>query len=263
MAAPLPQEEAAQFFRELQEMDASDSIRMDGIIGMRVRTTRLLNLDKINPILGYTVLAYIAYLLGDRRECMAMLEKAFSFGTAGNFWYLCALKYHRHMGMPREGMKLAREVLRLFPDDLDALYQAAIFSTAFAEINLSKAFMAQIDKLSVNGKLDRIKSLQKVSELTSSRIARLRVSEDYVIVRLESAIGAVRNAGYEIRRLDQLTLNDGTFITRLYVDATIEQCSFLNFTIAEKLISEFEDSGIDLFSVTCLPLDYFETEAPN
>jgi hypothetical protein len=260
MAAALPETETARFHNELSHMVRKNIADEGEIRGIVARTKRLLNNRKVDAVEGWMVLALAEFIRGDREQCTKNAALALGTSQQNASVYQNAMMYFAHFGMAQDARKLAGDVLNLFPDNKSALSTALTFTSLYKNIRLADAIMTRLDQLSVNDSHDNhMARIRKDILLSVPAITKSGLSEDDISNRIESAVAALREYGKEVRRINVRTLQDGTFMIFLYVEAAIEESSELNFTIADRLCLDFEDTGVDLFTVVCRPLKHFET----
>lgn len=258
MAVALPETETARFHNELSHMARQNIVDEGEIRGIVARTARLLNNRKVDAVEGWMVLALAEFIRGDRERCTKNAVLALGKSRQNASVYQNAIMYFSHFGMARDARKLAGDVLNLFPDNKSALSTALTFASLYKNMHLAHAIMARLDRLSVNDSHDNnMARIRKDILLSVPAITKSGLSEDDISNRIESAVAAIRGCEKEVRRISVQTLYDGTFMIHLYVDSVIEECSEMSFTIADRLCLDFEDTGIDLFSVLCRPLRHF------
>jgi hypothetical protein len=165
-----------------------------------------------------------------------------------------------HIGSIQKANDVAAALVERYPDSKSALTASA--RTFQLTLRFSEALeqIRRYDLLAVNekpefGERER-KMLTSSVDLLEGRV----LTEEDLSLRLSEAVTAVRSAGSNVCRVGRLVLNDGSFVSHLFVDASAPRCAELNFVIIDALIDKFDDLGSDIFSIACRPFDdYWDT----
>jgi hypothetical protein len=108
----------------------------------------------------------------------------------------------------------------------------------------------------VGGRLPQDMGQRLVSLLVLKEHAtQLRMEENDILDRLIVARQAVINFGLDAVWETRSQLRDGTFITYYHLDADRATCSECTFAIFDALGDQFKETGMELFSIMCLPLE--------
>lgn len=90
--------------------------------------------------------------------------------------------------------------------------------------------------------------------LSLPTIAGFDGSEEAVQARLDVAVAALRTAGIDVVHTRRKNFFDAEFIIYLYIDRDPDGCAKAEVLIADALVQAFDDSGQDVFTITCMPL---------
>ncbi|NYH99603.1 hypothetical protein [Cupriavidus plantarum] len=72
-----------------------------------------------------------------------------------------------------------------------------------------------------------------------------------------AAVDVLIEAGASPLRFSRAVVPDGSVMHHFHVDRSLEQCAALDCAIAERLGERFERTGLELMSLTCLPLSTY------
>lgn len=258
MAAPLPQTELQTFVTSLSEILLSHVKDLEVIRSAIVRTNRLLDLGKVDACDAYQVLAMAHFADGNRIECFKCLENALESGSVSATGLSNFVVYYSNFGEIQKCLTLAREVVSRFPDDKDALKNSLTFISMYRDINVATRVLAQLDKLSINDEPSESLELKRnATEKSGIAMQKFHMSDVQIQERLKFAIDTLRARHIEVQRINANTLRDGTFMYHLYLDEQLDECSELNFVVAESLCEKFSEPGGDLFNIVCRPFSTF------
>lgn len=80
------------------------------------------------------------------------------------------------------------------------------------------------------------------------------LTDEDTAARLDHARQALVDEGAEVWRTSRKSLDDGSILYFLHVREGAERCAELNFSIAERLVEQFENPGSDFVSFLSRPL---------
>lgn len=258
MVAAQPKTELSSFQEELGRM-IRENLKDEGAIrGIIARVTRLLSIRVIDSNDAYQTLAMAHFANGSPRDCINAIENVKNADGLHSENYANFLLYFGNFGHSHSCLELCRLVLDSIGDEKGALKSALSFSSMFCDFELYAKLVDRIDNLSINDPEDPELAMVKIMKArTEKRMQALQIKGEEVRDRLATVIDLLEEQGSPVVRINASTLHDGSFMYHLYVARDMDSCSELNFDVAEKLCSEFDDPGSELFSVVCRPLTTF------
>ncbi len=236
-----------------------ENIKDEGAIrGIIARVTRLLGISAIEASDAYQTLAMAHFANGSPSDCINAIEITKNAKGLNSQSYANFLVYFGNFGRSHPSLELCRRILDTFGDEKSALQSAFNFSSMFCDFELAAEIVTRINHLSTNDPEDPELEMVKIMKArTENRMQALQMKGEEVRDRLETAVELLEERGTPVVRINTSTLHDGSFMYHLYVARDMHSCSELNFDVAEKLCSKFEDPGTELFSIVCRPLTTF------
>jgi len=237
------------------------------IAQLKVRLTFLQSSGRLPPVITYSLLALVAELEKDReravdlaRSSIAAIVDASDDSTTS---FTNALAVLARFGLYREAFDRSIESIKRWPGNVPVVaaairqaYVAAQFDSGISLLNHLALILG--GRLSIDME-KRYLSLLMLKDMAE----KLRMSEDDILDRRIVARQAVLDFGLDAVWETHGPLRDGSFITRFHLAADRAKCSECTFAIFDALGEKFEDTGMDLFSIICVPLeDYYGPDQP-
>jgi hypothetical protein len=247
----LPNPISLNWLRELIDMTIAARSN-DLFVGRVERDARaLLCRNVAQPELCWLVLAFTAYLRGDRHSCVRAIDAAYALGKDSLVIVSNAASLLINLGLPRIAVDYARRLSALA--DGDARQTAGAVSVLYKALHLEEA--AQLSRKIVQLPLHEEERPREtlLARLAAAFKAR-NVSLEVRVALIETAVSAVEGAGCSVRYTAPDHYPDDTLRYELYVDRPGSQCATLSFAIAEALTSEFDDAFPELITFVCRPL---------
>lgn len=260
MVAPTPQLESHELINRLVDAMRSGEISEFELRQIQRRAKHLLSQRLAPPEDCYMALAMTAFLDGNRPECEAALHNAIALAPKDQTNIRNAVGCLGGFGSVKEAFDLIYSKCSLFPDDKNFLRCAIMQAQQSLQFEHVPGLVQKYQKLSVNDPYDNAAQLAKSTLAMKKAAEECGLNDAEMLSRLQTAIDVVRKKGVEIRQTATQVLHDGTFIYNLYVNKDRSECAAINFDIADALVDKYEDTGIDIFSIICLPrTDYFQS----
>ncbi|SDF80045.1 MULTISPECIES: M48 family metallopeptidase [unclassified Duganella] len=225
---------------------------------------RLQNLSARNAIHGGAASALRSMVyeqLGQRTEAeseaRAALKKCTDQADDSIVGFLNAVSVLFSFGNYEEGLTLMGDAVTRWPLDADVRFQAVELPWLVGQFDLTITHFNEIDqvhradvKLSLTQKMVDVIQLKRAAE-------ELHFTQEDILARLLVSRRAVRDFGYEVRHQRRKSFASGEFITRYYIKANHEQCAECNLYIYDELNKNFENTGLELFSIVCHPVEMY------
>ena len=256
MLKPAPALKINEFIDELGEMSRTGKV--DDFSIRRIERDVRVMLDKKvgDPADWYMVLGIVAYLRGERQQAFDAIQNALRLGP-NQMMILCnAALVYGTMGEVRASDLIVRKLISLSLDDKVTMGANVERAYGLLQFELALSLQEQYDKLAINDKTDGL-SVRTSLEYIRPAYKEFAMPDSQLLDRLETAVNAVRNSGYEVRRTSSSTLRDGSVMLCLHVDADSDICAELNFAIADALVENYEDTGVALISLITRRLSQF------
>jgi len=228
--------------------------------GIIARIGRLIKIRAVEDLcVAYQVLAMAHFAAGDRISCIRAMESAHAQGHLNVNGFANFLVYYGNWGDAEKCLELCKLINENFKDSKTALRAAVSFASMFCARQLTNELFEALSNISINDPIDETHGLiKRMFSRTEARMEELKFREEDVRARLETAVNFLRENYIEVQRINAVTLHDGSFMYQLFIQQGTQECSELNFGIAENLCVNFEDTGIELFSVVCRPLNTYQ-----
>lgn len=250
----LPKSATSEWLSEVIDMTITASGNEFRIKRIEREARALLQKNAGQPEMCWLVLSFIAFLQGNRGDCIRCVEAANALANHDVTILGNAATLMCDLGEPELGAKYARQFAALSHSDprlainaARALYGVLLFEEAADVmcVRNAESLLSQDDGF-LRDLSDTITLFQ-----TAGVHAELRKA------LLESATSIVRATGCEIRRARPVRYFECTMRYELFVEESASQCASVNFAIAEGLVEQFEEAYPELITFVCRPLASF------
>jgi tetratricopeptide (TPR) repeat protein len=152
-----------------------------------------------------------------------------------------------------EAISMLEKMTSELRDDVHIIRTLIIKSADMLQYETAVKLYAVIDKLLVNDSSSKYLR-RPLIERACAAMKRNNLSDSDSAERLKAAYGALRDESYGVWRTSRTILNDGTTLYFMHIKADADQCALLNFSIADRLVEQFEDPGSEVISFACRPV---------
>ncbi|MDR5772892.1 MULTISPECIES: hypothetical protein [unclassified Caballeronia] len=203
------------------------------------------------PEICWLVLAFTAFLRGDRDECVRCSEAAQALARHDVTILTNVASLMCDLGEPRMAVNYARLLADTQRSDPTSRIKAAhVFVTALHAEEAAAVMLAHdLNATVAEGDAE----LPRDIEATAQIFLRCGVDAEQRLALLETAVEAIRSQGCMIRG-SRLMIYDDTTRYELYVDETASQCGNVNFAIAEALTTTFDNAYPEVITFVCRPV---------
>jgi tetratricopeptide (TPR) repeat protein len=210
----------------------------------------LLERDDERPELCWLVLAFVAFLRGDRDECVRAVDAAHALARNDIVVLSNAASLLINLGLPRMAAAYARRLAALSNGDARQALNAV--NVLYAALHLEEAadWLRNIERYPRAG----AGALMAQLDGLSASFRASGVSVEMRVALMETAVAAIGSAGYAVRYIAPDYFPDDTLRYELYVDQSIDQCAKLGFSIARSLTEKFDRAYPELITFVCSPL---------
>jgi hypothetical protein len=257
LAAP---SEAIGFLEELANMLASGDLNMARLRQIEIRAARLVKLNTGHWHICATVMFMANFGLGNRIQSEAWINDLLkNKALIDKVMLLNAAHVLTNFASNNFALDVLNLLFQKYPGDPQTLMVAHTLYDRMGHIfSAAKTFDDYVDRVITEEKMSS--PYYQLYARECAFCTGMGFSEADLSARLLTAIEAVRSTGFEILRQTRHSLNDGSFIQEFFVDADASVCADLTFDIADALADRYENSGADVFSISCRPLAHFSEE---
>lgn len=245
-----------------QEIHADLALLMDGIQvnefklkGYERDIEQLFKIHAIDPAQYHMLLALLKFnekkrlgAIDHARSAIKLAPKSYSvLGTC--------MAVFNSLGCISDVVSLLPRLLEAAPDTKENLKNILITAQDTLQLNFANDLQERYLKLTINDGVDNSGlPIDKWLSLSLAYSRKTNIPDDFYAERLIAATNAISKSNFDILRVTSLIFEDGTVSLYYYIDASPKECARINFAIADALVEQFEDTGIDHFSVTSRPL---------
>ncbi|BBU28762.1 hypothetical protein BTHE68_24960 [Burkholderia sp. THE68] len=221
-------------------------------------TRALLEKRAERPEMCWLLLAFTAFLQGERDECIRCAEAACALANHETMILGNVSSLFGNMGDARRAASYADRLAAVssgnprFAIHAARVLCAALHLEAAAQIMHSRGVRHALDEHdSILGEDEFLRDIDNAVDLFQTA----GVDADLRVALLESAVLAVRSKGCAIRQVMPILYpEDDTMRYELYAQAPARRCAELSFAIAEALVEKFDDAYPELITFSCRPL---------
>jgi hypothetical protein len=194
--------------------------------------------------LCWLVLAFTAFLRGDRHACVRAVDAAYSLAKHDVVIVSNAASLLINLGLPRLAVLYARRLAALSEGDWRQTVNAVNVLYAALHVEEAAALLHTVER-------GRPSALAGEIEGLSASFAAGRLSVEARVALMETAVAAVEAEGFSVRYTESLYCPDHSLSYTLHVDQSPAQCAKLGNTIAEALVEKFDDVFMYLITFGC------------
>lgn len=258
MLNPQPKQKIINIIDNLADMSTQWRSNNFQLLRYKQEINKLLK-DKLNdPALCHMALGLISYHLAIREDAENHLKNAVRLAPGEpialqNYAVICS-----SFGSLREANSAVYDLASKFSDRKSAIRCAIIQSFNALQVTKSTFYIEAYLKLVINECDNLPEALFEAVKLLKHSLADNKVSEDHLLDLLETAVQSVRRSGREILFTNSMQLRNGTTMYYLYLDADMETCTQADWLIADALVEQYEDTGMEYLSIMCRPLAHLD-----
>ncbi|MGD7150447.1 tetratricopeptide repeat protein [Ralstonia pseudosolanacearum] len=196
-------------------------------------------------------LAMAEFGLGDREEALRLASNAVTIASHDMPIVANAQFMFVNMGEIALALKTAEAARQRFPGDLEAVCMSSSVFTSALDFDSAAECLEQALRLGQSGdtKAEIEKEIRFRREM-SAAARSLGFSAADLSDRATCAVEALRSAGRNIYWTALRGHDPGAATLEFFVDADPDVCAELNFVVAEALIGRFEDTAVDLLTMS-------------
>jgi hypothetical protein len=250
----LPNPVSVQWLREL--IDMAVAARSSEFLVKRIERDAQLLLTRSDeqPAMCWLVLAFTAFLQGEREECVRCAKAAYQLAKSDPTVLNNAASLMCNIGEPGLAVGYARELRALRPcSSLHMINAARVLQTALHFEEAAEMLRIGLPRQALDKHEDLLLRIDEMAAVFRSA----NVGVDLRVALLESAIEAIRTEGSVIRRADPVHYPDRTMRYEFFIDESATQAADVSFAIAEALVERFDDAYPELITFVCRPLSSY------
>jgi hypothetical protein len=257
----LPKPTSLEWLREL--IDMTITARSNDFAVRRIERDANALLDKRaeRPEMCWLILAFTAFLQGDRDECVRRVEAAYALAKHDAMVVGNAASLLGNMGEARLAALYAERLTALAPDDPKlALHAARVMCAALDLEGAARIMHLPVVRQALDDHellLERDAILWNIDEAVGI-FARAGVDADLRMQLLETAVAAVRSEEQAIRQVRPVFyVEDCTMRYELFLEDTSHRCADVTFAITAALVDGFDDDHPEQITFACRPLSSY------
>lgn len=195
-------------------------------------------------------IAMTSFGLGDHAEALRLAINASTIGPYEVHVVMNGLALFINMGEFELARKAAVEASKRFPGDLEPILAASLVLSESLDFGAAVECMDQALKLlPAEPMLSALNQRMKFLQDMAAESAVLRLTSGDWQDRATCAVAVLREAGHKLYWTELSGQRLGAVSLQFFVDASAEECSTLNFSIADALTQKFEETGVDLLTM--------------
>lgn len=262
MVAAVPKLEINEIISELGDLMTRFDASEFEIQKIRKRIGVLWQKSALLPHEYHMAMAMSDVLTGKRQNAEAAVRNSLQLAPKDEVVAMNGLSVYARFCCVQEQIDLMHVICDSFPDNKKILRCAIMHAHDVLQFSFAREILAKFDKLAINDSASSYPTKPHFM-LTLQAAESFGMSDKDLADRLSTAVAAVRNFGNEVRQTTSLTLDDGSIMLHLHIDADYRQCAEANFAIADALVENFEDTAVELVSIICLPMNVVSEFAPT
>lgn len=253
MTNPVPEREINVILTELSALlDRADTDTFQ-LRRAEASVERLWKQHAVEPAEYYTCKAFIEFGKYRREAALSAADNMLKLAPNDPVVQCNALSVRVAALDVDRALELLQQMVVEIKDDKDTIKTLIIKAADMMQYHLAAELFGVLDKLSVN---ESPQYLRRPSiDRSYAAMKRANLSDSDAADRLNAAYQAVRDESYDVWRTSRSVLQDGSVLYFLHVKADPDQCAQLTFSIADRLVEQFDDPGVELVSFSCRPMD--------
>lgn len=252
MIAAVPKLKIHEIFEAVsvmaQELNAND-------FALRLRESELAKLmasKAVEPAYYHLVKAMIHSIRGETSDAISSAKSAMALAPSDDLVVANAIHLLSDAGEIMLAIEILTDTAHRFEGNITTLRNAASLAYGLLQFSLLTSLMGKISLISANH-APEASARFRYHRLAESRARELQLSDRDYADRLQTATAAIREAGFQVRRISTLTGDDGCMFVHLHVDGSYSQTAALDFVIADALVEKYDDTGDQMVTFQCLP----------
>jgi hypothetical protein len=257
----LPKPTSLDWLRELIDMTITARSNDFAVRRIEREANALLDRRAEQPETCWLILAFTAFLQGERDKCVRRIEAAYALAKQDMMLVGNVASMLGNMGEPRLAALYAGRLAALAPDDPKlALHAARVMCTALdlegaARIMHSPVIRQALDE---DGSLLEPDAVLRNIDNAVGIFERAGIDVELRMQLLETAVAAVRSEGQAVRQVRPVFyLEDCTMRYELFVEDTPHRCADLAFAMTAALVERFGDDQPEQITFACRPLSSY------
>jgi tetratricopeptide (TPR) repeat protein len=246
----LPNRATLQWLSKVIDMSITLHGNEFGIRRIEREAQAILEKARQQPEMYWLILAFTAFLRGERTQCIRCIEAAHALAKHDVMILGNAASLLNNIGMPRLAVDYARRLVANVGDDARIKVNAArVFYSALHFEDAASIVYSPENHGALTEKDAFFESLPGI-------LARFDDSEVDLGLRLallESAISAICAEGCVIRQTTAVHYPDNSMRYELFVDQCASRCASVNIAIADTLTECFENAHPEVITFACRP----------
>jgi hypothetical protein len=269
MQAPAINPTVNDLIQEISALNDALSSEEFAIRRIERKVTTEFESKKVSPEAFYMLLGMLAALRGDRIAAEKAVDNSIALAPGNPTVLENGLTVYSSFGTVRKTIPLLHDICARFPDNKSILGHAVIKSFGVLQFSFCLELLNRLEKLRINDQLLQNSELAEALEYRGLVPGCLAAAKEHDFTdidladRLETAVAAVRANLFEVARTSSLILSDYSFVHQFHIRADHATCADINFHIAGALSERYADTGIELFSIVCRPLEDFTNLVPE
>lgn len=152
-----------------------------------------------------------------------------------------------------ESISMLRKMAGELRDDIHTVRTLTVKASDMLQYETAIEFYGVLDNLLLNDLSNTFLRRSSI-ERAYAAMKRNNFTDSDNAERLKAAYAALRDESYDVWRTSRNILDDGSTLYFMHVKADADQCAMLNFSIADRLVEQFDDPGSEVVSFACRPV---------
>jgi hypothetical protein len=243
----LPKSTSSGWLRTL--IDMTITARGNAFVVRRIEREALTLLSRggEQPELCWLVLAFCAFLRGDRNGCVRAVDAAYALANHDVVIASNAASLLINLGLPRLAVTYARRLATLSHGNTRQAVNAVNVLYAALHVEEASALLRSVEGV-------RPSALTAQLDGLSASFGAGQLSVEMRVALMETAVAAIESEGCRVRYTAPDYYPDHTMRYDLYVDQSGSTCAELGNLIAEALTGKFDHAFPELITFVCRPL---------
>jgi hypothetical protein len=243
----LPKSTSSGWLRTL--IDMTITARGNAFVVRRIEREALTLLSRggEQPELCWLVLAFCAFLRGDRNGCVRAVDAAYALANHDVVIASNAASLLINLGLPRLAVTYARRLATLSHGNTRQAVNAVNVLYAALHVEEASALLRSVEGV-------RPSALTAQLDGLSASFDAGQLSVEMRVALMETAVAAIESEGCRVRYTALRHCPDHTLGYDLHVDQPPSKCAQLGFSIADALVENFDNAFPYLITFSCSSL---------
>jgi hypothetical protein len=258
VAAALPAKKFDEIMLEVSTIFEQPEVNAFQLRRLEVAISDLWKANAISPVQFYTAQSFFAAGKNQRDGAIAAAKNLIALASGNLSAQINALGIFTGVIDVEQAVPLMKSLAKNHPDNKRLINILIDKSSDLMQNNFASELFVRLDNLSADSA--PINSNRRDNCIRSMKIMeQFGVTDDDLAAILQVAANEVWRKGYFIVRSSRRTLQDGSLLYYMHINATTEMCASLSFDIAESIVSGFENPCAEVTSISCRPVsDLYE-----